>query len=32
MTNFYLSLLDRAGAPAEELGDSTGELKELSDL
>ena len=32
MTNFYLSLLDRAGAPAETLGDSTGELRELTEL
>ena len=29
VTNLYLSLLDRMGAPAERLGDSTGKLKEI---
>jgi hypothetical protein len=29
MTNLYLSLLDRAGAPVERLGDSTGQLAGL---
>ena len=27
MTNLYLSLLDRMGAPAERVGDSTGKLE-----
>lgn len=32
MTNLYLSLLDRMGAPIEQFGDSTGRLEELSGL
>jgi hypothetical protein len=30
LCNLYVSLLERAGAPAEKFGDSTGPLKELS--
>lgn len=30
MTNLFLSMLDRIGAPSERLGDSTGLLKELA--
>jgi len=30
MTNLYLSMLDRVGAPAERIGDSTGKLAQLS--
>jgi hypothetical protein len=30
MTNLYLSMLDRMGAPAERIGDSTGKLAQLS--
>jgi hypothetical protein len=29
MTNLYLSLLDRMGAPAQRVGDSTGKLEEI---
>ena len=32
MTNLLLSLLDKAGVPAEKLGDSTGRLEPLSDV
>jgi hypothetical protein len=32
MTNLYLTLLDRLGAPIEQFGDSTGSLQELGDL
>ena len=32
MTNLYLTILDRVGVPAESLGDSTGPLKELSEI
>jgi len=32
MTNLYLSMLERAGLPAESLGDSTGQLQHLSDI
>src|SRR6202167_4209469 len=32
MTNLQLPLLNKLGIPAEKLGDSTGEFKELSDL
>lgn len=32
MTNLYLTLLDRLGAPIEQFGDSTGKLQELSGL
>lgn len=32
MTNLYLTLLDKMGAPIEKLGDSTGKLAQLSDL
>ena len=32
MNNLFLSMLDRMGAPTDELGDSTGQLEELSDL
>jgi hypothetical protein len=30
MTNLLLSLLDKAGVPADKLGDSTGRLETLS--
>ena len=30
MTNLYLSLLDRMGAPAERVGDSTGKLEVIA--
>jgi len=30
MTNLLISMLDKAGFPAETLGDSTGRLTELS--
>jgi len=30
MTNLYLSLLDRMGAPAERVGDSTGRLEAIA--
>jgi hypothetical protein len=29
MTNLYLSMLERAGVPAERIGDSTGKLEEI---
>jgi hypothetical protein len=32
MNNLLLSMLDRMGVPAEQLGDSTGKLEDLSDL
>ena len=32
LTNLQLTLLDRLGVPAETLGDSTGQFKELSEL
>ena len=32
LTNLQLTLLDKLGVPAEKLGDSTGEFKELSEL
>lgn len=32
MTNLYLSLLDRMQVPVEKLGDSTGQLRTLTDL
>lgn len=32
MTNLYVSILDRVGLRAESLGDSTGELEELSEI
>jgi hypothetical protein len=32
MTNLFVTILDRVGVPAEKLGDSTGELRELTDL
>jgi hypothetical protein len=32
LTNLHLTLLNRLGIPAEKLGDSTGEFKELSEL
>jgi hypothetical protein len=32
LTNLQLTLLDRLGVPAERLGDSTGQFKELSEL
>jgi hypothetical protein len=32
MTNLYLSLLDRMNVPTEKLGDSTGQLKHLTEL
>jgi hypothetical protein len=30
MTNLFVSMLDRLGAPTERVGDSTGKLRELS--
>ena len=32
MTNLYLTLLDKMGAPIERLGDSTGRIAQLSDI
>ena len=32
MTNLYVSMLNRMGVPIEKLGDSTGPLKEISEL
>lgn len=32
MANLYLTMLDRAGVPAEMIGDSTGKLEHLTDL
>jgi hypothetical protein len=32
LTNLQLTLLNRLGVPAESLGDSTGQFKELSEL
>jgi len=32
LTNLQLTLLDKMGVPAEKLGDSTGQFKELSEL
>ena len=32
MANFFLSMLDRMGVPADKWGDSTGRLEGLSDL
>ena len=32
ITNLYVAMLDRMGAPVEQLGDSTGPLGYLSDL
>jgi hypothetical protein len=32
LTNLHVTLLDKMGIPAEELGDSTGLFKELSEL
>jgi hypothetical protein len=32
LTNLQLTLLHKLGVPAEKLGDSTGEFKELSEL
>jgi Protein of unknown function (DUF1552) len=32
LTNLQLTLLDRLGVPADKLGDSTGQFKELSDI
>jgi len=32
LTNLQLSVLERAGVPTDQLGDSTGELKHLSDV
>ena len=32
MTNLQLTLLNKMGVPAETLGDSTGQFKELSEL
>jgi len=29
MTNLYLSMLERIGAPVQRLGDSTGPLREI---
>jgi len=30
LTNLYLSMLDRVGAPVDQLGDSTGPLQQLN--
>ena len=30
MTNLYLTLLDRMGVPAEQIGDSTGRIEHLT--
>ena len=32
LTNLYVSLLNKVGVPAEQIGDSTGELEHLSDI
>ncbi len=32
LTNLYMTLLDKLGVPTERVGDSTGELRELSDV
>jgi hypothetical protein len=32
LTNLHVTLLDKMGVPAEKLGDSTGQFKELSEL
>jgi hypothetical protein len=32
MTNLYLTLLDRLGVPAEQLGDSTGAIEQLTEV
>ena len=32
LTNLQLTLLNKLGVPAEKLGDSTGQFKELSEL
>ena len=32
MTNFFLTLLERSGVPAEKIGDSNGRLNEIADL
>jgi hypothetical protein len=32
LTNLHVTLLDKMGIPAEKLGDSTGQFKELSEL
>jgi hypothetical protein len=32
LTNLQLTLLDKLGVPADRLGDSTGQFKELSDI
>ena len=32
MTNLYLTLLDRMGVPAEQIGDSTGRIEHLTEL
>ena len=32
LTNLYVSLLSKVGVPVERIGDSTGELKHLSDI
>ena len=32
MNNLFLTMLDRMGVPAEQIGDSTGPLDELTDL
>ncbi|WP_162672561.1 hypothetical protein [Gemmata massiliana] len=31
LTNLYVSVLDRLGAPVESFGDSTGRLRELEE-
>jgi hypothetical protein len=32
MTNLFLTLLDRMGVPAEQIGDSTGRIEHLTSL
>jgi hypothetical protein len=32
MTNFFLTLLDRMGVPAEQIGDSTGRVEHLTEF
>ena len=32
VTNLFVSMLDRMGVPVESIGDSTGRVRELSDV
>ncbi len=32
MNNLLVSMLDKAGVPAERFGDATGQIKELADI